>query len=881
MKYIITENEEHSALQAGNKAANLRRLKDAGFRVPSWFTITPHAFECHKNSQENFLRNEIEAALTNIKTEVGIDETDNKFAVRSSATEEDGKFFSFAGQLDSFLNVSQNQILENALLVSQSGNSERLAKYCLQNNVSSSMKPAVVVQRMVNAKFAGVMFSADPITGDRNKIVISAVRGLADRLVAGEVSGDLIVVDRTRKSIGFEKRDDINGVSEKTCLELAEIAEQIEELFDCPQDIEWVYDGNQIFIVQTRPITNLPEHTSDGNLRIWDNSNISESYQGVTTPLTFSFAAKAYQHVYINFCLLMGVSNKAIAKNQQIFPRMLGFIRGRIYYNLVNWYRLLALLPGFQINRPFMEQMMGVKEELPPEIIDAVLEENRSGAVATYLNLVKSIAAVLYRFANIDREISAFQQHFNATVDSVPKDLSRLNTDQLTTIYRGLEVRLLSKWDAPLINDFFAMVFFGLLGSLSQKWFPENQLQHHRLLVNSGGIVSAEPARLIAEMREIALTDEALFKALRESDLPCIEQHIAKNTNFKKLFHSYLAKFGDRCFNELKLESQTLNDNPLPLLRNIGSTASQTVKQTAGVSNIETQIANQNRIDLMHIENQIETLPFVKRMIFKFVANQAIERIRWRENLRFERTRLFGLVRKIFLEIGAQFEKIGVLQSKQDVFFLEVEEVLSFIEGKSTTNNLSNLALLRKREYDKLRDEKAPPNRIVTRDAVIPRAEVKPETLPQGIENLKGLGCSPGIVRGRVRVVRDPSVARPLQNEILIAERTDPGWIVLFTQAKGIIVEYGSLLSHTAIVSRELGIPAIVSASGVLDWLQDGDEIEFDGTTGRIEKLKDSKNAILDTLQSDSTMGVKSTEHDLDVNVVKLIESKGLRREAS
>src|SRR6187401_1176761 len=107
---------------------------------------------------------------------------------------------------------------------------------------------------------------------------------------------------------------------------------------------------------------------------------------------------------------------------------------------------------------------------------------------------------------------------------------------------------------------------------------------------------------------------------------------------------------------------------------------------------------------------------------------------------------------------------------------------------------------------------------------------------------MQGLGCSPGIVRGRVRVVRDPTLAKPLEDEILIAERTDPGWIVLFTQAKGIIVEYGSLLSHTAIVSRELGIPAIVSASGVMDWLKDGDLIEFDGKTGSIKKLSSTKD---------------------------------------
>ena len=871
MKNIILENEEHSPGLTGNKATNLAKLKEAGFSVPPFITILSSAFGDGARWQDELLEEELKTA--HALFQVG----DALLAVRSSAIDEDGDATSFAGQLDTLLNVKREGVVLAAKSVWLSGASDRLQVYCNEMGIQKSAgAPAIIVQKMVDAKVAGVAFSADPVSGNRATVVVNAVRGLADRLVSGEVDGDLFFVHDNGSIRRQPKQVQDVNLSDDILLEVARTARKIELLFGCPQDIEWAHDGVQLFILQARPITTLPEESTKGDLRIWDNSNIAESYQGVTTPLTFSFAAKAYEHVYIQFCRLMGVPEERIQANQQIFPRMLGFVRGRIYYNLVNWYKLLALLPGFQVNRPFMEQMMGVKEELPAEIVEKVLVDNKVSSIKANLNFCASLSAILLRFININREIAGFQKHFNTTVAKVPQDLTKLNLDQLAKLYRGLESKLLTSWDAPLVNDFFAMIFFGLLGSLSEKWFPNQSFSHHELLVHSGGIISAEPARLIREMAEIARGDEPLRELLNNGGLTQIERRLPENHQFEQVFRSYLNKFGDRCFNELKLESPTLNDNPLPLLRNIGAMAS--TQANAQSKNKETR-KNRN-VNEPSAMAQIAKLPLFKRLIFNFVANQAIERIRWRENLRFERTRLFGLVRRIFLELGKRFEREEILHSRNDIFYLEVEEVLNFVEGKSTTSNLAELAELRRRETEEFKNELPPPNRIVTRNAVVPAfidgsqtwlshasGMVTPCVARTEIETIKhGLGCSPGVVRGRVRIVRDPATAKPLEDEILIAERTDPGWIVLFTQAKGIIVEYGSLLSHTAIVSRELGIPAIVSADGVMDWLADGDLIEFNGKTGSIRKL------------------TQNTEHDQGASVVKhirSIETTGLRREAS
>lgn len=867
MKNIILDTEKHSPQLTGNKAANLFKLKSAGFNVPPWVTIVPSAFGDDARRQDHLLQTELTETLATPQFH------NTLLAVRSSAVDEDGKASSFAGQLDSFLNVSHEWVMTAARSVWLSGSSERLSAYLAGMNIpKSNSGTAIIVQKMVCANLAGVAFSADPVTGCRKTVVINAVDGLADKLVSGEVTGDLIYVagDDTvvRKEQTFT-----TAINDQLAVEIAQAARAIEKLFGCPQDIEWAHDGNRLYVLQARPITTLK---NDGNksLKIWDNSNISESYQGVTTPLTFSFAAKAYEHVYIHFCKLMGVSNERIDANRQVFPGMLGFIRGRIYYNLVNWYRLLALLPGFQVNRPFMEQMMGVKEELPAEIIEKVQNENRTGNFRAHANFLVSLTAMTVRFANLKSEIAMFQKHFNTTMSEVPQSLSSLSVEELAQLYRHLEKKLLTAWDAPLVNDFFAMIFFGLLGSLSKRWFPTGSFSHQELLVHSGGIVSAEPAKLIAEMADIARTNLQLQDALKTGDLEAIEKQIANNAEFKDAFATYLNKFGDRCFNELKLESHTLNDNPLPLLRNIGY-VSCTAKHSK--SEIITNSPNSKA--------QIATLPLPQRLVFKFVASQAIERIRWRENLRFERTRLFGLVRRIFLEFGARFTKEGVLSGREDIFFLEVEEVLNFVEGKGTTGNLAALVDLRKAESNEYKSTAAPPNRIVSRESVVDFDFLSPgqtestsnnvKTSSDDVQTLQGLGCSPGIVRGRVRVVRDPAIAAPLQDEILIAERTDPGWILLFTQAKGIIVEYGSLLSHTAIVSRELGIPAIVSCSGVMNWLSDGDLIEFNGKTGAIRKLEEKRTIL------PADISITISEHDLSDNVVKLIESTGLRQEAS
>jgi len=219
--------------------------------------------------------------------------------------------------------------------------------------------------------------------------------------------------------------------------------------------------------------------------------------------------------------------------------------------------------------------------------------------------------------------------------------------------------------------------------------------------------------------------------------------------------------------------------------------------------------------------------------VFRFLLNNTRKTIRNRENLRFERTRLFGHVRKIVKEIGMRLASFNVIEEQSDIFYLELEEILGYIEGTATTTDLKGLIAVRKAEYAKY--EGNAPDRFDTFDCVHLSARNVKET--KGVvlgDTMQGLGCCPGIVRGKARVISNPKGATILPGEILVAQRTDPGWIMLFPVAAGVLVEYGSLLSHAAIVVREMGIPAVVSVKNLFANVKTGDLLELDGEKGLV-----------------------------------------------
>jgi phosphohistidine swiveling domain-containing protein len=535
----------------------------------------------------------------------------------------------------------------------------------------------------------------------------------------------------------------------------------------------------------------------------------------------------------------MHISEAAITEHDDTFRNMLGLIQGRVYYNLLNWYRVLAMLPGYQLNRRFMEQMMGIKESLP----EGALEAQREASFVERLRDAWNVIGVAFAFAGhyvtLRRRCDAFFDWLRETLGTQRLDYSAASPDELVAAYRRLESRLITRWDAPLINDLFAMIFFGMLRRLCERWCGDTSGTLQNALVSGQGrMVSAEPAKLVVEMARAAAKQPSVVAALCSGTLREASAAVESSTLLTSLYREYLEKFGDRTTDELKLESPTLHDDPLMLLRSVGGVAERlAVNENFGASETgeSERIAAQRRASAGLRGNP------VRGIIFSWVLRNARERIIARENLRFERTRLFGRVRAIFTALGQAFQHGGILPNADLVFYLEVEEALGYVEGTATSAGLAELAAMRKAEFDRYRSLPAPPDRFETRGMVGSASIRHPVASHESDKDSRvGLGCCPGIVRGQVRIVTDPRRAGLRAGEILVAERTDPGWVMLFPSAAGLLVERGSLLSHSAIVAREMRIPAVVALSGVMSWLKDGEWVELDGSTGRVTKIAPS-----------------------------------------
>ncbi|MBI1920765.1 MAG: phosphoenolpyruvate synthase [Geobacter sp.] len=880
MRYVAFPTDGAGRNRLGGKGAALAEMSGAGLPVPPWFVVTPEAFHASLADDDrgalaagdmgeirslldrirpcDEVMQEVTAALTRLSP------GGETVAVRSSAVDEDGSEHSFAGQLESFLFVPPAEVAEKIAAVWRSGFSERVLAYRRENGLSSiPTPPAVLIQRMVTADAAGVAFSADPVSGRRGVAVVSGLFGLGTALVSGECDADTWHVSRSREitdrqiaiktsahSPAPESAEGVAAVAvppeQQSCpslddeqvIEVASLARRAARHFGCPQDIEWAMEEEHLYFLQSRPITSLSALPDpDGALNIWDNSNIAESYGGVTTPLTFSFARHIYEGVYRQFCRIMAVPAPAIVANDSIFPRMLGLVRGRVYYNLLNWYRLLALLPGFSANRRFMEQMMGVKEGIPDEVLAEAVGRYRVSPLQDRLNLARSMAGLAMNLFRLPENIHRFYGRLGKSLAPPVPPLDELRPDELVARFRDLESRLLTRWDAPLVNDFFAMAFYGLLRKLAESWCRDtNGTLQNDLLCGEGGMISAEPARRVREMAEFAAADERLAELLATGEVNTIRLAIAVDPTLAGLYAAYLEKFGDRCLDELKLESPTLHDDPLPLFRSVGEFARRIRAGRATEAVDEGGIRHKAE---EQVRQALAGSP-VRRVLFAWVLGQARRRVLDRENLRFERTRLFGRVRRIFVELGKRFHADGILADPRDIFWLEKDEIFGFVEGTAVSVNLGGLVALRKEEFDRWRTMEPPADRFDTKgmvDHAQPcRATTAPAAAPDG-DTMRGTGCCPGIVRGTVRVIIDPRGAVIRQGEILVAERTDPGWIMLFPACAGLLVERGSLLSHSAIVAREMGIPAVVALAGVTAWLRNGDQVEMDGASGVVRKL--------------------------------------------
>ncbi|MCI4668802.1 MAG: PEP-utilizing enzyme, partial [Bacteroidia bacterium] len=699
------------------------------------------------------------------------------------------------------------------------------------------------------------------VNGNRNEQLISSVFGLGEGLVSGELNADVFTYNegviqseiankkhevRHKQSLGGTEirllKPELSDQPSLDRTQIKEIANLLQELrkhYGKAQDIEFAYVGNQLYLLQSRAITGLDKAIDkQGTKIVWDNSNIIESYPGVSTPLTFSFIIKMYEAVYSQFALLLGIKEKELEPHQETLANMLGILNGRVYYNLKNWFKLLALLPAYSLNSGYMEKMMGVKESFTLEEGE-YSQLSKSQAWLRLLSTGRKMLKSLRKLPSERKKFKAFLDKVIAEYEAI--DFEAKQPHELMQLYLNFERILVKEWKAPLVNDLFAMIYFGSLEKLIKKWgVGTNPNLHNDLHCGSQDIISTEPIKRLFALTQ-AINENSIVLSLFKNSSPegIWDNLTSKNSDelssIKALIDDYIHKFGERCVGELKLETISYKQKPEVLISILKSYVEQGVTQSLTEDKLEERLR-------MEAETEVSTSlkgKWLKRQIFNYVLRMSRSLVSSRENLRYERTRGFGMVRSIFSAIGKQFYAEGIIEHDRDIFYLSKEEIFSYISGTAISTKLKETIALRKEEYAAYKKMDQPSDRISTFGVVYHANDFYPKAVTGEFEgDLNGIGCCPGRVKGQVRVIRDPKETNTLGGDILVTSSTDPGWVTLFPTASAILVERGSLLSHSAIVSREMGIPCVVGVDGLLANLQTGDWVEMDGSSGKIKVLK-------------------------------------------
>jgi len=897
----------------GGKGGNLLKLTEAGADVPAFAVLTRHCFDdfidsfrdefkkklkaidCSSPDKIARTAGELRACICShkipdkIRTELfatirSLLKNDCFVAVRSSALGEDSKEFSYAGMLDTCLfRRTDEEICEAVVTCWSSIFSDRAVAYRNMRGIpQDDVSMAVVVQEMIDGVASGVTFTVNPTTRYQDEILITSVFGLGEGLVSGTLDSDQFIclkkenypviekqlADKVEKLV-FDREKNYGtktvevpadqakkpSLSEAQLRNIATVCHRIEGSYHgVPQDIEWTIDGDgRVRILQARPITTIdqPIPSERHYSTIWDNSNIVESYSGVTTPLTFSFAIYAYHRVYVQFCQVLMVPEEEIKANDFAFANMLGFLNGRIYYNLKNWYRLISVLPGYSYNSRFMEGMMGVKVSY-----DKTVKHKPMGFFQKYFCELPRLALVganlAYRFWRTDAEVKHFMQVYQEQYDKYKDfDFNAAPAHQLVDIFNELDNTVLANWKAPIINDFMAMIFYGVLDALMKKWeLNADPALKNDLLAGQGNVESTLPLRTIqkiarfvsadAELKELfrsktAVQLKGMFIPLPGADRPASHQQLGAQVA------DYLEKYGYRAMCELKLEEPSMNEKPEFLFDMIKNYSAAPMPEEGDVGDKERKVreAAELKVRTLLRDDGIFFGLIKKIDILMFVANWAKKAMAVREYQRFARTKMYGLVSRIYKAFGRRFVERGLLDKVDDIFYLTMQETLEYVTGTARSQKLRELAALRRAEFDEYRAMDELPDRIETTGITycndLTRGMLPAQAGDDDPDIIRGIGGCSGKVTGKVKVILNPGDDMSLNGEILVAARTDPGWVPLFATASALLIERGSMLSHSVIVARELGLPAVVGATGVTKKVKTGDVVELDGTTGIVK----------------------------------------------
>ncbi|MFI5916037.1 PEP/pyruvate-binding domain-containing protein [Dactylosporangium sp. NPDC051541] len=860
----------------GHKFARQAELRRHGFAVPDFFCIPVTAFaaalagrpdddgagdpeERAARRRERIAGAPVPAGLARAVRDRfdALFGPDGLAAVRACTVgshddaSEDSAADPFAGLSDSFLGVGRDELLARVADCWASGFNPRAVRYRRLRGLDPlAVGVAVGVQRMVPAARSFVAFSRNPL-GDPGQCLIAAAYGLGEGVVQERADVDHFAVDRhsgavaerilvtKARSVGpgpggrgtvdrpvAPELADPAVLTDAEAAAVADLAVRVEAHYSVPQDVEGaITAAGEIVLLQARPA--LVAAPATGPDVAFTNSNAVESYPGVSGALTYSVAGRLCEAVFDDYYRRMGVPAAALRAHRHELHRMLVHVQGRIYYRLDSWYRMHSLLPGFDRLRSTWEPAIGLKQGAA------------GPARRPSLGRVLWDAALLpVAVARTRRRIEAALRWWDATF-AAALERGAATPDRLVAEHHRLWAELGERWGLPSVNNFHALSAVRLTNALVARW-----ARGARPAVLTGMMTGGRESRSAAALRsavELAERVRARPELLAAHGAPAEVWRRLEAGEFgadlARAARQHVRTYGDRGPQDLKLETVTVRSAPWQLLPTLVAYAEQGLTAAGSRERERAVRADAERELREHCPDPL------RRAVIRRLYATIRECARLREDTRFGRSQIVGVMRDTLLALGADLARAGVLDDARDVLDLTVDEVLGAYQGTTDADSLRALAAARRARRAEWAARPDPPplfraaaGEPLGRAVATGRLRLPPPA--DAADRLAGIGSSPGRVRARARVVLDPHLdVQECRGRILVARETDPGWLFLMVAAAGVIVEHGSPLSHTAITGRVLAIPTVVGVAGATARIRDGDWVELDGSTGVVARL--------------------------------------------
>ena len=754
-------------------------------------------------------------------------------AVRSSAAAEDGARAAFAGVHESCLGVTGLDAVSAAVArCFASLWTPHAVAYRRRLGVADDATPcAVVLCEMVGDRrdgpvAAGVAFSCDPLTGERQVVTIELAAGLGDAVVQGTVAPQRYAVRRPGPDTEIARLDDTGGGAVLDEREIAALAAAVVRVHwalgdgDTPQDVEWAYDGTTFWMLQSRPVTRLPRWTFPGvptETPTWSDGNIRDSFPRPLTMATWSLLDTTGQAIVYASAQ---VAAYPLPAGMQVFRRF----GGRPYFDLdsLQWSLYDSLgIPPAEANHT----LGGFQPELP--VPDGHPLRGRAGL------------ARLRRRLRLGRRLRRFHREAPPQIDALvararesrAADLSTLSAAALLARFRDLQVLGLAY--QPVLQ--LAATYYGgwvrlLEGALKLAARGAARSLVTRLLAASGNVASAEHGYRVRALADSAAGDAAALAALRDPD-PCAWRRLPPDTPFRIALEDYLDRFGHRAVFEMELASPRWADDPRYVLDQVRFHLDHPSAPDA-----RSRAADVRR----RAEAELATLPFWLRPLARRMLVGARLGAALRENAKSGSAAAVALIRQMCLEVGRRLQAAGRIAAADDAFHLSLHEVEAWLTGAWDGTGAGALVADRQARLAAQQAQELPG--VITESLPAapgaPARQAAPAPPPPDGDEWSGLAAAPGAAEGVACVLRSPhDGGRMRRHDVLVAPSTDPGWTPLFLRASALVTETGGYLSHGAVVAREFGLPAVVNVRDAMRLIADGDRLRVDGDSGRVTRL--------------------------------------------